>query len=130
MAYQLRSLGSDYDDTLCPVPEHVFSSIHRATPQEAAVISRLLPDVQRARLALFCYSRNHLRETGRAIATVCNDQDLIREGGIAGQALIAQRLLPKTAFESKTRAKITLATPAMRHHFAISDFGEDEEEVA
>jgi len=126
MAY---SMTHDYSETVCPVPEHVLSAIHRATPHEALNISKLLPGTQRARFALFCYARTHLREAGLAIAIGCTDEDLVREGGIAGQALIAQRALPKTDRGSKSRMPISLATPSNQHLFASAaeDEAEDEE---
>ncbi len=124
MAY---STMHDYE-TVCPVPEHVLSAIHRATPHEALNISKLLPGPQRARFALFCYARTHLREAGLAIAIGCSDEDLVREGGIAGQALIAQRALPKVDRGSKSRAPVSLATPSNQHLFATND--EDDDEAA
>jgi hypothetical protein len=126
------SMTHDYNDTTCPVPEHVLSAIHRATPHEALNISKLLPGIQRARFALFCYARAHLRDAGLAIAIGCSDADLVREGGIAGQALIAQRTLPKADRGPRTRAPVSLATPSNQHLFITQDKDEDdaEDEVA
>ena len=47
----------------------------------------LLTATERAEMALFCYSRSHLREQGRSIAAACDPESLIRAGGAAGQAL-------------------------------------------
>ncbi len=127
MIFQSASIGRDLNEAACPIPESIFSTIHRATPQEAIAISRLLPDLQRAKLALFCYARAHLREAGCAIATACRDHDLIREGGAAGQALIEQRGVAKTA-RHKGHSKITLASPATQHIFVSLD--EKEEDAA
>ncbi len=125
MAY---SMTHDYSETVCPVPEHVLSAINRASPHEALTISKLLPGTQRARFALFCYARTHLREAGLAIAIGCSDEDLVREGGIAGQALIAQRALPKTDRGSRTRAPVSLATPSNQHLFVSQDEDQDHAE--
>jgi hypothetical protein len=124
MAY---SMTHDYSETVCPVPEHVLSAIHRASPHEALNISKLLPGTQRARFALFCYARTHLREAGLAIAIGCTDEDLVREGGIAGQALIAQRALPK-ADRSRSRAPVSLATPSNQHLFLTQDDEDNDED--
>jgi len=120
----------DYSETTCPVPEHVLSAIHRATPHEALNIAKLLPGVQRARLALFCYARTHLRDAGLAIAIGCSDEDLVREGGIAGQALIVQRTLPKADRGPRMRAPVSLATPSNQHLFITRDEDDAEDEVA
>ncbi len=116
-------------DDDCPVPEHVLGAIHRATPAEALALSRLLPDAQRARLALFCYSRNHLREAGLAIAVACLDGDLVRYGGVSGQALIVQRRLPSPEPAFKARPRVTLSTRAMQHLFVngADDAAADED---
>ncbi len=124
------SMPYDYNDTACPVPEHVLSAIHRATPHEALNISKLLPGIQRARFALFCYARTHLREAGLAIAIGCSDEDLVREGGIAGQALIAQRALPKADRGTRSRAPVSLATPSNQHLFITQDEEDDAEDEA
>jgi len=111
---------------LCPVPDNVFTLIHRATPTEAIAIAKLLPDVQRAKLAFFCYARAHLRECGRAIATACSEEDLVREGGIVAHAIIAQRSL--LAVAQKAGSKITLASPATQQQvFMMVDCDDDEE---
>jgi len=129
MIFQGSPGGRDLNEASCPIPEHVFSTIHRATPREALSIARLLPDLQRAKLALFCYARAHLRDAGRAIATACADNDLLREGGAAGQALIEQRLVPNETAK-KSHSKITLASPATRHVFVSLDPGDEDDEDA
>jgi hypothetical protein len=123
------SISYDHNDTACPVPEHVLSAIHRATPHEALAISKLLPGTQRAKFALFCYARTHLREAGLAIAIGCSDEDLVREGGIAGQALIAQRALPKADRSARSRAPVSLATPSNQHLFITQDEEDAEDEA-
>ena len=89
-----------------PVPDEVLAAIIHATPAEAMTISRLLPERQRAQLALFCYERVHLRETGCAIAIACDNGELVRVGGMAGEALIVQRGLPVA---SSTGRRVSLA---------------------
>ena len=128
MAYQ-RHLGvASGNEAVCPVPDHMLAAIHRATPHEAMAISKLLPDAQRAQLALFCFGRSHLRDAGCAIAIACSDHDLVREGGIVGQALIVQRALPKA--DRRHKVPITLATPATQHRFVTHEDIDAEEDVA
>ena len=80
-----------------PVSDEVLGTIMRATPAEAMTIARLLPERQRAQLALFCYERVHLREKGCAIAIACDDHELVRAGGMAGEALLVQRRVPQSS---------------------------------
>jgi hypothetical protein len=84
-----------------PVPDEVLKAIMHATPAEAMTISRLLPERQRAQLALFCYERVHLRDTGCAIAVACDTSELVRVGGMAGEALVVQRRLPSPAASTR-----------------------------
>ncbi len=89
-----------------PVADDIMAAIVHATPAEALTISRLLPERERAKLALFCYERVHLRDTACAIAIACENSELIRQGGMAGEALIVQRRLPTA---SGSRHKVSLA---------------------
>ena len=70
--------------------ETLFAQICRATPGEARDLSMLLTASERAKLALFCNARTHLREHGRAIAAVCSRESLAMEGGQAGLVLFGQ----------------------------------------
>jgi hypothetical protein len=114
----------------CPVPEQLLGTIHRATPAEAMALARLLPDAQRAKLALFCYKRSHLRDSGLAIAVACTDGDLVKYGGVSGQALIVQRRLPSDGPAFKPRANVTLSTPALQHLFVTGDDAHHADEDA
>ncbi len=111
---------------LCLTLSHTITTI-RLVPFLA--ISKLLPGTQRAKFALFCYARTHLREAGLAIAIGCSDEDLVREGGIAGQALIAQRALPKADRSARSRAPVSLATPSNQHLFITQDEEDAEDET-
>ena len=67
-----------------------LGTIYRATAEEARRLSLSLTEADRARLAMFCNARAHLREHGRAIATACTPDSLTREGGHAGRMLLDQ----------------------------------------
>lgn len=49
-----------------------------------------LSETQRARLALFCYSRAHFRELAVAIAATCDPEMLVALAGTAGEVLSVQ----------------------------------------
>ncbi len=68
----------------------LFAQICRATPQEARELSMLLTLPERATVALACNARTHLRAQGRAIAGVCTQASLVKEGGQAGLSLFNQ----------------------------------------
>ncbi len=77
------------NDTL-PVSNDLFAKICRAAPKEARDLAMGLPSPSRARLALFCNARAHLREVGREIAGTCSQASLVLEGGQAGLVLFDQ----------------------------------------
>ena len=81
-----------YDDPneRLPIPDALFSLLCRASPNEARDLAAALAGPERARLALFCNARSHLRERGRAVASVCDLQSLVAEGGEAGLVLFGQ----------------------------------------
>lgn len=79
-----------FDANNNPVSDALFGEICRSTPEGARDLSSELPGAQRARLALFCNARSHLREHGRAIASACDSATLMRVGALAGQILSEQ----------------------------------------
>ena len=58
-----------------PALERIISAPFR----DVAEIAMAVDDRTRARLAIFCFSRAHLREKGIAIAAACRLSDLIAE---------------------------------------------------
>jgi hypothetical protein len=74
-------------DSTLPVAEALFAQIIGCAPQEVAPLVGALSEPARARLALFCNARAHLRQIGHAIADTCSEGALLREGGQAGAFL-------------------------------------------
>jgi hypothetical protein len=87
-----------------------------------------LPDAERARLALFCYQRAHLRAIGLAVAATCDQWSLVNAAGRAGDALFASSRRSPTLGQVLPigRRKISLATPAPRIA-PIPDAPDDED---
>ncbi len=79
-----------YFDDQSTISQALFARICRATPEEARNVAMTLPGDIRARLALFCNARAHLRVIGRAIAGTCTLNQLVSEGGQAGIVLHGQ----------------------------------------
>ncbi|WP_131196019.1 hypothetical protein [Lichenihabitans psoromatis] len=77
-------------EDVCPISDALFAQICRSTPSQSRELSLGFSAQERARLALFCNSRAHLRESGREIAGTCTEASLTREGGQAGLVLFQQ----------------------------------------
>jgi hypothetical protein len=108
--------------TLCPVSDVVLSRLYRADGSEVEAIAMALPINARSRLAVFCFSRSHLRDIGRQIASMCDPVILMREGGARlGHALLA--VMPeKHPHQGFHKPGVTLARPAdMRARLAAAD---------
>lgn len=73
----------------CPVPADMLSRLYRAGPDAADMVDGL-PETQRIELAVFCYSRAHLRPVAMSIAARCDAGRLVHIAGNAGYALVAQ----------------------------------------
>ena len=109
-------LRSTLNEEPCPVPVQVFGKLHKSSPPDAAEIAKTLPESQRARLAVFCYHRQHLRNLAFAIASTCERDSLIKAAGTAGEVIFKQSRDLNQALAAASRAgssdqpsKITLA---------------------
>ena len=109
-------LRSTLNEEPCPVPVQLFGKLHKSSPPDAAEIAKTLPEARRARLAAFCYHRQHLRDLAFAIASTCERDSLIKAAGAAGDAIYKQSRDPSRALAgqgprgmSGQSSKITLA---------------------
>ena len=110
----------------CPVSEDMLGRLYRSGHDDLAGIVSTLPEIQRARLAVFCYGRAHLSDMGRVIASTCDHQVLVDVADQLGSVLYAQsRHLPAAAAAAVPWAhrKVTLAS---RHAPAALPQGFDE----
>ena len=91
--------------------EDVIGQLHRTKGHGIDAIVAGFPAEQRARLALFCFSRAHMREIGVAIAATCELDVLSEIGAAAGAALysISRERPVIDKAPSHGRPKITLA---------------------
>ena len=106
------------EDEVCPVRDELLGELYRArNPGLSDLVKTVAPDV-RALLALFCYRRSHLHALGLSIAASCDEEDLVRLGGIVGAVLFARSQEPPppspVLSPHVNRRKITLATGPLR----------------
>ena len=113
MAVPIRSI---LNEEPCPIPVQLFGKLHKSSPPDAAEIAKTLPDAQRARLAVFCYHRQHLRPLAFLIASTCDRESLVKAAGGAGEVIFKQSRDPNQALSaampggnSGQPRKITLA---------------------
>lgn len=72
------------------ISDEFLAKLYRSTPAEARTLALTLFAPDRARLAIFCNAKAHLRAHGRAIASVCTEASLLDVGGLAGTMLLRQ----------------------------------------
>lgn len=85
-----RVAPESLNEDICPVSEETFQVLMRQNATSAASVAHSLPEDQRARLAVFCYRKAHLRQLGFAIAASCSRRALVEEAGHAGELLFQQ----------------------------------------
>ena len=61
-----------------------------AGPSDAVAIGEALPEMQRARIAQFCYNRVHMRELGLRLAASCSLMSLKAAFGRGGEVVFKQ----------------------------------------
>ena len=83
-----------------------------ADQQEVGAIAKSLPNMQRARIAQYCYQRVHMRELGLKLASGCDLMTLRSVFGRAGDVVYAQsRDVDKTLSALKNTPGNQIAKP-------------------
>jgi hypothetical protein len=77
-------------DASCPVTLTFLGELYRADPAAVATMLTAFSEDHRARLAIFCYGRAHLRNLALKIAETCDAKRLGEIAGTLGQVLAAQ----------------------------------------
>lgn len=85
----IRTVPTEFvgNEEACPVPDHFLARLYRSTATEARDLCLPLPEPVRAKLALFCGARVHLRDLARIIAATCAQSAMMREGRESGRVL-------------------------------------------
>jgi hypothetical protein len=112
---------------VCPVGDEMLGALYRASEHGLSELIESVPPLTRAMLALFCYRRSHLQQLALAIASSCEERDLVHWGAALGSALYGMSRKPdKKAVASSSRSKITLPSKPLAT-FARIDLDFDDE---
>jgi hypothetical protein len=123
----MASYGADLSDDACPVPESIFGQLFRAHAQGLPQLVESIPAQTRAILALFCYRRAHLHALSLAIASSCEEADLVEAGGRVGSVLFELSRQPEQPVVAPEpgRRRITLAKGPLWTPAPLEDDYED-----
>ena len=117
---------------VCPVGDEMLGALYRASEHGLPALIDSVPPLTRAMLALFCYRRSHLQPLALAIASSCEERDLVHWGAALGSALYQMSRKPEaksTPTVSSSRSKITLPSKPLAT-FARIDLDLDDESEA
>lgn len=110
-----NDFGRAEADRESPVSLDVLGELYRADPETLAERLRALSDEQRARLALYCYGKAHMRDMALTVAATCDPAKLEEVAGPLGRVIAAQSTGKRRSFgqepaaTGKPKAKISLA---------------------
>jgi hypothetical protein len=111
-----NDFGRAEADRECPVPLDVLGDLYRADAETLAERLQALSDEQRARLALYCYGKAHMRDLALTVAATCGADKLEEVAGPLGRVIAAQSTGKRRSFgvepaptSGKPKAKISLA---------------------
>jgi hypothetical protein len=98
------------------ISEELIGRLHRATEGSVLELVVNLRANQRASLAMHCYRKSHLHQTGLTIASTCDLSSLVEEcGPVLGEAIFAQsrkRFVEPRRLWGRVRPAVTLACSA------------------
>lgn len=98
------------NEPTCPVPLDALALLLRSDEARVAALADELPEAQRVALALYCFSRYHMRRLAFAVAQRCSKRALEGIGGVAGRQL----------FDHAIYAEVFDIDPANRHKRKIT----------
>lgn len=124
----MKSSHDALERDVCPVGDEMLGALYRASEHGLPALINSVPPLTRAMLALFCYRRSHLQPLALAIASSCEERDLVHWGAALGSALymMSRKQETKLAPVSSSRSKITLPSKPLAT-FARIDLDPDDE---
>ena len=100
------------DDDIC-ISEELIGRLHRATEKTVLELVTAFQANRRASLAMHCYRKSHLRETGLTIASTCDRGTLVHVcGPLRGEAIFAQSRVRPDKPRGRGRSRPSLACSA------------------
>ena len=118
------------ENDVCPVGDELLGALYRSSEHGLQALIESVPPLTRAMLALFCYRRSHLQPLALAIASSCEERDLVHWGAALGSVLYAKARqdTSKPIATGSTRNKITLPTKPLATFARIDvDLDDDAE---
>lgn len=85
-----NAFGAQEREDICPVPLDQLGRLYRADPDAILTMIGAMSEDARIKLAVFCYSRAHLRDVGLSAAALCDEARLAEMAGMIGQVLAVQ----------------------------------------
>jgi hypothetical protein len=112
------------------ISEELIGRLHRATEDSVLQLVGNFRANQRASLAIHCYRKSHLHQTGLTIASTCDLSSLAEEcGPILGAAIFAQSRKPyeePRRLWGRARPTVTLACSAGGSYPPLVDLDLDD----
>lgn len=110
-------------DEDCPVSDKLLGRLY-SQPEDLTELLAVVGPRTRAKLALYCYSRSHLRAAGLALAATCEQRDLISAGGLVGDVVFQRAHAgPEPAAKESffvARKRVTLGSLNSIHSGALA----------
>lgn len=79
--------------------------LNSAPPKDAVKVASTLSGYQRAKIAQFCYARNHMRQMGLHIASTCEMPELQRVFGAGAETIYKQSRDVEATLEALNKAQ-------------------------
>jgi hypothetical protein len=121
-----------FEDDTC-ISEELIGRLHHATEDSVLDLVAAFTAYERARLAMFCCGKSHLRRIGLAIANTCDLDSFVQQwGSVRGQVLFMQsreRCEEPSRSGVRPRPKITLAHSAGGCYFPMLDLDDAPQSI-
>ena len=110
-------------DEDCPVSDQLLGHLY-SHPEDLTEILAAIGPRTRAKFAVYCYGRSHLRAIGLALAGTCERSDLVEIGAHVGDALFHRAQAGPEAPAAEpyylSRKRVTLASSSPFHSGAVA----------
>jgi hypothetical protein len=113
------------EEEVC-ISEALIARLHHASDETVLAVVSAFNANQRASLALHCYRKSHLRQTGLTIASACELKSLVEEcGPMIGKVIFAlsrDRIEEPKRVWGRLRPTVSLASAAGGSYPPLEEF--------